>query len=167
MRTISPRHCALSVCAAAAMLVDCGGPSQFANSDVQAPVSARLTEPPGSPRIELLTGASKGHCKRSHSGLFGSCDFKASGTATGPYPGTFTAHGAYYFCEVYCMWTFEQSFTITSGTAKISGSTSVIRGGLSPPFPAFYPYTGSLGDGRIKIDAVGPYAPFRKKVHAL
>jgi hypothetical protein len=180
MKTISLKHYALSVCAAAAMLVDCGGPLQFPNSDVQAPLNARRTDviasasrsslealKPDSARIELLAAESKGHCKRSHSGLFGSCDFKASGTAAGPYPGTFTANGNYYFCEFYCMWTFGESFTITSGTAKISGTISALGGGLSPPFPAFYPYESSFGDGRVKIEAVGPDGAFREKLHRL
>lgn len=44
MKTISLKYYALSVCAAAAMLVDCGGPLQFPNSDVQAPLNARRTD---------------------------------------------------------------------------------------------------------------------------
>ena len=140
MKTISRRHYGLSVCAAAAMLAGCGGSSQFPNPDVQAPLNGRHTidviasasrtaledSKPDSSRIELLTAEAKGHCKRSPSGLFGSCDFKASGTATGPYPGTFTAKGTYNVCETYCPWFFSESFTITSGTAIISGT--IFRG---------------------------------------
>lgn len=181
MNTISPARLALGVCAAAAMLAGCAGPSQFPNPDVQAPLIGRRTidviastsrtaladSKSNSSKIELLTAEAKGHCKRGPSELFGSCDFKASGTATGPYPGTFTASGSYNFCEVYCMWTFGESFTITSGTAKISGTISKLGWGNSPPFPAFYRYTSSLGDGRIKIEAVGPDGPFREKFHGL
>lgn len=181
MKTISRVRYALSVCTGAAMLAGCGGSAQFPNPAAQAPLNGRRTidviasasrtaledSKPDSSRIELLTAEAQGHCKRSHSGLSGSCDFKAGGTATGPYPGTFTANGSYNFCYFYCVWSFGESFTITSGTAKISGTIFKMRGGSSPPFPAFYPYTSSLGDGRVKIGAVGPYGPFREKVHGL
>ena len=151
--TSRPTLYTLSVCATAAILAGCGGPSQLPNPDVQAPLNGRRTidviasasrtaredSRLDSSRIELLTAEAKGHCKRSHSGLFGSCDFKATGTATGPYPGTFTASGSYYFCEVYCMWTFGESFAITSGITKISGTISEFGKGFSPTLPCFLP----------------------------
>ncbi len=50
----------------------------------------------------------------------GSPTFSVSGTATGPYPGTFTETGSWSF-DLITEQTFETSFTITSGTRVISG----------------------------------------------
>ena len=50
----------------------------------------------------------------------GSVNFSTSGTATGPYPGTFTETGNWSF-DLITEQTFETSFTITSGTRVLSG----------------------------------------------
>ena len=50
----------------------------------------------------------------------GSVNFSTSGTATGPYPGTFTETGNRSF-DLITEQTFETSFTITSGTRVLSG----------------------------------------------
>jgi hypothetical protein len=50
--------------------------------------------------------------------------FTASGTAAGPYPGTFTASGTWYitFDDDFVLWGFNESFTITSGGKTIPGT---------------------------------------------
>ena len=50
----------------------------------------------------------------------GSPSFSVSGTATGPYPGTFTETGQWSF-DLITEQTFETQFTITSGTKVLSG----------------------------------------------
>jgi hypothetical protein len=74
---------------------------------------------------ENLTGASA-------SGNSGACPtptFSVSGTATGPYPGTFTESGSFTLGPPF---PFSATFTITSGTTTITGSkTGRLNGGGS------------------------------------
>jgi hypothetical protein len=71
--------------------------------------------------------------------------FSVSGTATGPYPGTFTEAGTWAPLSS----SFSATFTITSGTTTITGSKTVSRGtpGLSGTFdcgadPSTFDVTG-------------------------
>lgn len=53
--------------------------------------------------------------------------FSVRGAATGPYPGTFTATGgwdAFARLPSIEVWSFNESFTITSGSSQISGTIS-------------------------------------------
>jgi hypothetical protein len=50
----------------------------------------------------------------------GSPSFSVAGTATGPYPGTFTETGSWSF-DLITEQTFETSFTITSGAKVLNG----------------------------------------------
>jgi hypothetical protein len=47
--------------------------------------------------------------------------FSTHGHASGPYPGSFTAHGAWYWGGLYHVQGFNERFTIRSGTLAISG----------------------------------------------
>jgi hypothetical protein len=62
-----------------------------------------------------------------------SATFKASGKATGPFPGTFTAAGSWLNVSIprYQGWSFSESFTITSGGNTVIGSIS--GSGHTPP----------------------------------
>src|SRR3954452_8203473 len=73
---------------------------------------------------ETLNGASA-------SGNSSAClipTFSVSGTATGPYPGTFTESGSFSIVS----FTFNATFTTASGTTTITGSKSA-----SPSSPGF------------------------------
>jgi hypothetical protein len=145
MKTVVQRHCALSVCAAAAIFAGCGGSTQFPNPTARAPVgnaitSKRVASPSfatperagaNSSGNEVLTGKAKiikpCHTVRGpHGGKHGSItSFSAHGNATGPYPGTFTASGSWTVsCNriFQCFWTFNETFAITSGSSTISGT---------------------------------------------
>jgi hypothetical protein len=56
--------------------------------------------------------------------------FNATGKAKGPYPGTFTASGSWKH-QHNLTWSFNESFTITSGTSTISGT--IVWGWLGKP----------------------------------
>ena len=71
----------------------------------------------------------------------GSVNFSASGTATGPYPGTFTETGNWSF-DLITEQTFETSFTITSGTRVLSGIL-------------LYDQTSTGPDGRSLVQNLG------------
>jgi hypothetical protein len=61
--------------------------------------------------------------------------FAASGTATGPYPGTFVVSGTWDdFIDDLFIWDFNESFTITSGGHKISG-TAFVQGSSGESVP--------------------------------
>lgn len=83
-------------------------------------------------------------------------NFTASGTATGPYPGTFTASGDYHVSRGGGAW-FAETFTIYSGTLEVSGEIPY-GGDPSPPVfacekfgPITWPYTSNYGSGYAKI----------------
>ena len=67
--------------------------------------------------------------------------FTASGTATGPYPGTFTASGHWWSVNdsgSFFIWAFEESFTIASLGGSIGGFVNVgaqYSGGPGPRIP--------------------------------
>ena len=55
--------------------------------------------------------------------------FSASGTATGPFPGSFTAKGGWRTRSLYSQeWIFHESFTIMSGTSEIHGHVAQLGG---------------------------------------
>jgi hypothetical protein len=105
MKTISSAHYVLGICAAAIILAGCGGTTQLPNPVAQTSLggsgtafgvaSPSFATPqragPDFSATELLTGTAKLKC-RDDSGI-PTTSFRASGKATGPYPGTFTAEG--------------------------------------------------------------------------
>jgi hypothetical protein len=109
MKTISPGHYALSVCAALVILAGCGGTTQFPNPVAQRSLGGtgtgfRVTSPSfatpegvrsDSSGREVLTGKAKeAHCQYySH---WTTCHFRIRGKhiARGLYPGTFAAEGS-------------------------------------------------------------------------
>lgn len=62
----------------------------------------------------------------------GSLPFTASGTASGPYPGTFTETG-YWELDLEVLSAFHSTFTITSGATTVTGTTDFTVGS---PFAA-------------------------------
>ncbi len=124
---------ALAAYAAVATLGGCGGPQ--AQFSPLAPIQQNVRQSGGNSNVVLVKPlASLGgevfkasnvhiraaHCSKDQIGVF----FNASGTAAGPYPGTFTApHGRweFYHPRFGAFWTFRESFTITSGANTISG----------------------------------------------
>jgi hypothetical protein len=94
--------------------------------------------------------------------------FTASGTAAGRYPGTFTVTGTWNaFFDDFYVWRFNESFTITSGRHKISGTASTQGSGSGSQVPwvrchRFGPagtrfgitYSVPSGSGRISTRAI-------------
>ena len=172
---------ALSFCAAAAILTGCGGSTQFPNPTAQTPVGNAIpqerVESPSfatperiganSSANEVLTGEAKlikpCHTIRGpHGGKHGSItSFSAHGNATGPYPGTFTASGSWTVsCNrvLQCSWTFNETFTITSGSSTISGTAGTL-GFYGAPGCAVVnnltvPYTSGSVSGNALINTI-------------
>jgi hypothetical protein len=177
MSTISPKHYALSVCAAATVLAGCDGSAQMPNLTAQRSYATPLIARPGSSGAEALTGTAEIKChldRRRHghgqviTGGASTSDFSvARGKASGPYPGTFTATGRWKIntliisSQFFEIWTFSEDFSITSGASKISGT---IKEGISDegsPFPtctSFGPqtsqYTSNYGSGDASIEII-------------
>jgi hypothetical protein len=119
-----------------------GGAGQVFSASVVSASAAVVSASAATPLTgEALTGAGP-----TTSGVgYGSCTnrnlvqggdgFNLSGTASGPYPGAFSATGSFsvygHRNPPYQVW-FSAKFTITSGTTKITGSifTSSYRGGV-------------------------------------
>ena len=80
--------------------------------------------------------------------------FSVSGTAMGPYPGTFTETGTWAPLST----TASTTFTITSGTTTITGSKTVFRGipGLSGTF--------DCGADPTTLDLTG--VPYTATIHS-
>lgn len=106
-------------------------------------VSERLAAPQVGPlNGETLTGTvtvrAGSYCHNEHDA---DGFFTASGTATGPYPGTFTASG--HFWDVndsgsFFIWGFEENFFITTSSGSIGGFVNVsaqYSGGPGPRIP--------------------------------
>jgi hypothetical protein len=165
MKTISPRHYALSVCVTAATLAGCGGAIQLPNIVAQSSSSAtRQRVGPNSSGTEVLYGTARvrsGRCRRS-AGSF--THFSAHGKATGPYPGTFTAKGRWAedCFSKFCGWSLDEKFTIRSGTSKVFGTIKGSGGeGWFPsctvfgPEPYYYvQYTSNHGSGTVSIQSI-------------
>lgn len=171
---------ALGLCAVAAILSGCSNgsgstpiPIPAAQTRVSNPstvsravspndaASQRLASNPANP--ELLTGKAKLRFGKKGT------TFTAHGTATGSYPGTFTAsgswdsgesnggHGQWICCP---WWSFSESFTITSGSSSISGTITGF--GIDSGAPFSYdvvsnlslPYRTSIGNGNANIETI-------------
>jgi hypothetical protein len=177
MSTSSPRYYALSVCAAAAMLTGCGGSTQFPNPTAQTPAgnaisSMRVTSPSfvtperigaNSSGTEVLTGKATLHRCHADDFEFFRRFSHAHGKATGPYPGTFTASGQWGVSEIivngsqFFYSTFSESFIITSGASKVSGTIEGTPSGFlsCKSFgPKTLQYTSNYGDGNADIQII-------------
>jgi hypothetical protein len=177
MSTISHGHCALSVCAAAAVLAGCGGSAQMPNLTAPPSYATPHGVRPSSSGAEVLTGTAKIKCRldrRRHghgqviTGSASTTDFSvARGKAAGPYPGTFTATGRWkinsmiissQFIEI---WIFSEDFSITSGASTISGTIKEGPTDEGSPYPtctSFGPetsqYTSNYGSGDASIEII-------------
>ncbi len=103
--------------------------------------------------------------------------FTASGTATGPYPGTFSASGTWDRCfDDFVVWGFKESFTITSASVTIQGMAST-SGSFGPPTPVircfrFGPagqkfhmtYSSPLGSGAMSTSRIQDSQTFIQKL---
>lgn len=104
---------ALCVFTIGIMLAGCGGRSDMMNS-------AALTSPalPLAQSVDSKLSGERFHSKKAHShcsGYYGA--FHASGTAEGPFPGTFTVRGTASGPLI-----LLETFKIRSGSKSISGS---------------------------------------------
>jgi hypothetical protein len=140
MKAISPAHYGLSICVASAMLAGCGGSAQSPNPTAQAPLVRARSNSSGN---EVLDSRIVLNCVSFY---FQICHFHTRhlGHATGPYPGIFTVKGRWSSSLRYGMSPISESFTIVSGTSKITGS-------LSYSSASGYGYTSSIGNGKAKI----------------
>lgn len=136
MKTISSVPFALSVCAAAAILADCGGATQppvlngvERNAMVNAISATRLSS-----ASEVLTTTDVTVTPACPSSPGAS--FNASGTTTGPYPGTFTASGLWRDDQElgphHWIWVFRESIRIVSNTLTIHVHVKRVRGSRGP-----------------------------------
>ena len=135
MKTTSRRHYALSLCAAAAILAGCGGAARSALPNGIEQNAARValnSVPPPSSANEVLTATDVtvgSYCPATEG-----ASFSASGTATGPYPGTFTASGYWNSGEGldHYFWDFRESIKIVSNTLAIHVHIKRVRGSHKP-----------------------------------
>jgi hypothetical protein len=136
MKTVSRRHCTLSVCAAAAILAGCGGATQpsVLNGTEQNTAMNTVSATRLSSESEALTTtdvAVTPSCPSSPG-----ASFNASGTATGPYPGTFTASGLWRDDQElgphHWLWVFRESIKIVSNTLTIHVHIKHKRGSRGP-----------------------------------
>jgi hypothetical protein len=168
----------LSVCVAITILAGCSGSAQLPNPIAQAPLgNGRIADDAAflkaaaparsdlfSTGSELLTGVNfRFHPKCPHEGpepRSWSETFSASGTATGPYPGTFTGQGSWEavaHLPQFEFWSFDESFTITSGTSQVSGTISAYASAYPGPDsctgfgPAVLQYTTKSVQGNANV----------------
>jgi hypothetical protein len=169
---------ALGLCAVAAILSGCGGGSGAAPLPIPA-VQTHLNNPgsvdgaasPNDAASEQLASkaanrevlAGKAKLKFGKEGT----TFTARGTATGSYPGTFTASGSWESGEsngghaqwICCpWWIFSEAFTITSGSSSISGRITGmgmddgLLGNVVSNLEL--PYSTSIGNGNAYIKRI-------------
>ena len=81
-------------------------------------VALALAVPASASAVSTLTGEGLSGTT-SGSASCGTSTYSASGTSTGPYPGTFTESGSWPFAGA-----LSATFTITSGSTTITGSKS-------------------------------------------
>jgi hypothetical protein len=158
VKMISRALYALIVCAAAAIPAACGGSAQFPYPTAQAALgSARGSDSSSS---ETLKGSATVGC---YGGPPGHAGFAVKGgTATGPYPGTFRANGDFINKGgVDGKWYFNESFTIKSGSSRISGMISGSGKKGIASCPTFGPHvlhyaTTSGQQGKAQITIIQP-----------
>jgi hypothetical protein len=132
----------IAACAVVVVVAVCLSKAQSAPMPVivhsanRAAANAAFLKPPGSSLSgELLIASNVVVAPDCTETLKGST-FKASGTAKGPYPGTFSASGdwATYFDwkKNGYFWDFNETFAITSGTSTISGTINARGLGHAP-----------------------------------
>jgi len=95
------------------------------------------------------TGENEPYCGAQQQG---SVQFSAEGTASGPYPGTFTETGQWDF-DLITEQTFHSQFTIKSGTRTITGMISYEAGGAGAEGKSFIQNWG----GCTWSQSGGPY----------
>jgi len=115
----------LSSCAAAASLAGCGGSQSLVGSAGAMGVSTASAAQRGSlgssETESLYTRRVRAKCFESSGGC--NCLFRASGTASGPVPGTFTARGDWNATRN-SSWKFWETFSITSNSTVVTGTIS-------------------------------------------
>ena len=169
MKAISRVPYALSVCAAAAMLVGCrrlGPASKSCGADIARQRRHHISGRVAKFRDARAHGRQLFPALRSLLGRLGSRATKAllspdghvshaHGNAAGPYPGTFLASGnwkiRFYAIQggLIGFWFFYERFTITSGSSKISGTIKG-RGEGSEGSHQFFPTCESLGPSNMQ-----------------
>ena len=144
MKKLSRAHYALSVCGTVIMLAGCGEALQSPSPTAQMPFSkggARDTF--GSiigaapQRLGPDSSANEGFSApkariRCHPYFYNPSDFgfntkfRATGTAAGPYPGTFTASGSWNYEVFHGQFSsnFQEKFAIRSGSSEIRGTAT-------------------------------------------
>jgi hypothetical protein len=122
------------------MLAGCGGSAQVPNPTTQMPLVRARSDSSGN---ESLDSRIVLNCVSFY---FQVCHFhtKHLGRATGPFPGIFTVKGRWRSSLRYGTSPISESFTIVSGTTKITGS-------LTYSSSYGYGYASSIGNGKAKI----------------
>lgn len=175
MKSISDVAYALRGWAAVALLAGCGNPAGILNPGAQTPLSnAHIVGPAvedyAAPRgmgfdsktAERLTAPYVYEsCMYHYQGTdsWYSCTYSTNGTATGPYPGTFTASGTFGGGKSgrVVSWFLSELFTITSGTSTAEGKINADGGqSESPPIPGIFRYKilHRHGKENAKIEAL-------------
>lgn len=173
MNNLNLSHCAATACAAAMLLSDCGGSAQslappthnFSNG---TRIADRIPLKLYAPREDVRFDKSIEHLNSSYVyiseygvGSNVQYSYSTTGTADGPYPGSFTASGGYGSAPYKRGrgWYFYESFEITSNSVQIKGHIPFFSG---PSSPKFYRYRATILDGSQKIHRAG-----RAKIEAL
>lgn len=149
---------ALSSCAIAALLGGCGG--------TQLPIgapgvvganagSATQRGSLGSSATEVLyTSRVKAKCFGNSGGC--NCLFHATGEASGPFRGTFTARGDWNATRN-SPWKFWETFSITSNTTVVTGTISgqgahpQMKGGCLTFGPHIMTYSSGSQSGKVRV----------------
>lgn len=157
MRTSVSAQYALSLCALIALLAGCNnGGSQLTSPSGLIPQKAtlpslnvdRLIRTTGRIGTETMTASKvRGTCQ--FEGLRDYVDFVASGSATGPYPGSFdsTIQTSVSGCPAHQHGTavFFESFNVTSGPWFISGETAKSGPGFLATYTCSFRTCSQLG----------------------
>lgn len=132
MKRLKVSCCALSVCAAA-LLAGCAGFQSHSIMPTGA-FTGKYSIPSGeaSDGLQIMTshkfsgeifsgGKSELHCSGGQYAFY-SVVFKVNGTAKGPYPGSVTAQGSWFFNrEEHDALRFHEKFVLTSRSRRYSG----------------------------------------------
>jgi hypothetical protein len=133
----------------------------FTSADQTSSSVALSILPDGTLRGEVLTAKIVSvHYRVSTCGVKCQWDtnFKASGVATGPYPGTFVAEGGWDGGFAYSSGDFHESFTITSGTRTVSGRVASKPQVDMNPYETHHTF-GPVNARGILIYKTGRYGP--------